>query len=135
MNGATVKVKRREREISQMEEALGYGMLNLGFHIEERAKANVPVRTGNLRRSIHTVAFANGHRIGSSEGELPAELGALRGIGVVVGTNTGYGLYVELGTVRMRARPYLTPAAQDGLANAIHLISEGAKARFPSVPS
>lgn len=133
---SNVKLVRRPREIEQMMEAFGYGMLNLGFHVEERAKSAVPVRTGNLRRSIHTLAFRDGKVIGASGVDLPDYASEMRGgIGVIVGTNTGYGIFVELGTYRMAARPYLTPAAVDGMTNARELIAAGAKARFPSVPS
>jgi HK97 gp10 family phage protein len=50
------------------------------------------VDTGNLRNSItHT-----------SDGKA-----------AYIGTNVEYGKYVELGTVKMAAQPYLRPAAAD----------------------
>lgn len=60
--------------------------------IEAGAKARVPVKTGTLRRSIHT----------EMSGPTTAR----------VGTSVFYGPYVEYGTVRMAPRPYLTPAAE-----------------------
>lgn len=134
MAGKTVTLKQRPRETQMMYEALAYGMANLGFHIEERAKAGVPVRTGNLRRSIHSVAFRDG-RVVSMSGNAPDYSGEMRGIGVIVGTNTNYGIFVELGTVRMAPRPFLSTAGQDGLLNAEALIAAGARARFPDGPS
>ncbi len=62
------------------------------LNIERDAKERAPVRTGTLRRSIHTVPT----------GELSAE----------VGPSVEYGTYVELGTRKMAARPYLIPAAE-----------------------
>jgi len=62
------------------------------FEVEAGAKAVVPVRTGLLRRSIHTVF----------------ELGGLRAL---VGPSVFYGVYVEFGTRHMAARPYMRPAA------------------------
>lgn len=61
--------------------------------IEARSKAIAPVDTGTLRRSIHSI-FENG---------------GLRGL---VGPSVDYGKYVEFGTRRMSARPYMRPAAE-----------------------
>jgi HK97 gp10 family phage protein len=63
------------------------------FDVEARAKQLSPVLTGMLRRSIHSV-FENG---------------GLKGI---CGPSVDYGKYVELGTRRMGARPYMRPAAE-----------------------
>ncbi len=60
--------------------------------IEARAKQVVPVDTGNLKNSIQT----------EMDGDLSAS----------VGTNVEYAPYVEYGTSRMAAKPYLTPAAE-----------------------
>lgn len=59
--------------------------------IEASGKGFAPVRTGNLRRSIHT-------EIG--DGGLSAE----------VGTDVEYSAYVEYGTSRMAPQPYMRPA-------------------------
>lgn len=59
--------------------------------IESGAKQNVPVDTGTLRRSI-TTQMAGG------------------GLTAIVAAGTDYGLFVERGTRRMPARPYLIPA-------------------------
>jgi HK97 gp10 family phage protein len=66
------------------------------YSIEADAKSKVAVDTGTLRRSIHTV-LSNGGLTGT------------------VGPSVRYGLYVELGTRRMGARPYLRPAAEVNL--------------------
>jgi len=60
--------------------------------VQARAQAVVPVRTGLLRRSIHSV-FENG---------------GLRGI---CGPSVSYAPYIEFGTRHMAARPYMRPAA------------------------
>jgi HK97 gp10 family phage protein len=62
------------------------------FEVQARAQAVVPVRTGTLRRSIHSVF----------------EHGGLRGI---CGPSVSYGIFVELGTRHQPARPYMRPAA------------------------
>lgn len=59
--------------------------------VKALAKQLVPVRTGYLRSSIY-----------AKISEWVAEIGA----------EATYGLFVELGTHRMRAQPYLYPAIQ-----------------------
>lgn len=61
------------------------------FDIEASAKTAAPVDTGNLRNSIGT-DISNG------------------GLTAVIGPGAAYGIYVELGTSRMAAQPFLGPA-------------------------
>ena len=61
--------------------------------IEEHAKAVVPVDTGNLKSRIST----------KQEGPVSASVGS-RGV--------DYGIHVEYGTYKMRAQPYMRPAAE-----------------------
>lgn len=72
----------------------------LGARVVELAKQIVPVRTGRLRDSI-TMKFN-----GKDE--------------VVIGSDVDYSVYVELGTSRMAAQPYLIPS----LFQAINELSE-----------
>lgn len=68
-------------------------MLKLGSAIETEAKHLCPVDTGRLRASIVTT-------------EVPDP----DGVTVTVGTDVEYAPYVEFGTSRMAAQPFLTPA-------------------------
>lgn len=61
--------------------------------IQARAQGIVPVDTGYLKSSISTSTEGNG---AYARGE--------------VGPTANYGAYVELGTSRMRAQPYMRPA-------------------------
>lgn len=73
------------------------------FDVEAKAKAKVPVRTGTLRRSIHSV-FQNG------------------GLTGLVGPSVLYGKFVEFGTRHSAARPFMRPAANQvlpGFASAV----------------
>ncbi len=127
-----------------MKAGLGYGLLNLGYFIQSRyqesflpsppsAPGGPPaVRTGNLRRSAYAVAAVDGRRIGDT-GNVAEDID-MPPTGVVVGTNTGYGLYVEVGTERMQARPALVPAAIEGQQQAARLIEAGAKAHYRARP-
>ena len=74
--------------------------------VEGDAKAIVPVDTGTLRRSIT-------HEASATEGK--------------VGTNVLYARYVEEGTRKMAARPYLKPALQKNMAAIIKEFAEVVK--------
>lgn len=81
--------------------ALENGLAQAAHLVEEEAKAMCPVRTGNLRSSIT-----------SSADGLHAE----------VGTDCPYAAFVEFGTYRSAAKPYLVPAmlaARDAVAAAV----------------
>ena len=70
--------------------AIARALERIGMQAEGYAKDMCPVDTGNLRNSItHT-----------SDNKF-----------AYIGTNVEYGKYVELGTRRMSAQPYLKPAA------------------------
>lgn len=64
----------------------------IGLVAERYAKAGCPVATGRLRNSITHVVDA---------GDKAA----------IIGTNVEYAVYVEKGTSKQKAQPYLTPAA------------------------
>lgn len=87
-------------------EQLGQGMIAIGMTAESNAKQEITkavydtpesksgyVRTGRLRNSIS-------YGVDTNE---PA---------VYIGTNVEYAPYVELGTSKMRARPFLKPAVE-----------------------
>lgn len=130
---ATVTIQRNEENIAKMKRALAYGMLNLGYYVETQAKTRCPYKTGNLRRSIHTVAFHEGATL-NEQGPVPDYGQDKQGTGVIVGTNAGYGIFVELGTFKMAARPFLTPSAQDALSQATELITDGAMQHWSNSP-
>lgn len=63
-------------------------------HAAESARALVPVRTGALRASIRAERTSTGHAVRAGGGAVD------------------YAAYVEFGTRRMAARPYLRPAVE-----------------------
>lgn len=85
------------------------GVIECGFAIEAQAKALTPVDTGRLRDSLNTA-------IGSNE--------------VVVGTNVAYAPYVEYGTSRMIAQPYLRPAVDLVAGRAVQIVQKAGKGEF-----
>jgi HK97 gp10 family phage protein len=76
-----------EKTEQKMKEAVG----EAGLNIQRNAKLVCPVDTGTMRNSI-MVDF--------------------QGLTATVHTYIPYAPYVEFGTFRMRAQPYLTPAAK-----------------------
>lgn len=77
----------------QIEQAL----IAIGLTAESYAKQDCPVDTGRLRNSIT-------HEVRERENA------------VYIGSNVEYAAFVELGTSRMKARPYLKPAATEHTA-------------------
>jgi len=75
-----------------MEEDINKAVERVALLIEGEAKKLCPVRTGRLRASIHTGKIEDGV--------------------YYVGTNVHYAPYVEFGTRKMTAKPYLRPAAK-----------------------
>lgn len=119
-----VKVESHiDETIDAMREAIDRALVSVGLELERNAKIEINKavydtpespsykRTGRLRASI-TFATATFH----SEPEGKAQAGDAKMLGkpdkntVFVGTNVEYAPYVEFGTTRMKARPYLKPA-------------------------
>lgn len=67
---------------------------SIGVFVEGEAINRAPTDTGNLRSSLN-------HRVNNSDKT------------VTIGTATEYAPYVEKGTSRQQAQPYLTPAVED----------------------
>ena len=128
----STRIVRHPAAIKAAREARAYGLLNFGFAVEGAWKRDAVVRGGHrsfntvltkagtprvggtFRRSIHTAAYLDGARIGGpvtdGNGEATPEYAAGTGMAVFVGSNSGYGAFVELGTDRMPARPAGVPA-------------------------
>lgn len=77
--------------VSQLESQVKASINQNAHEMEGQAKMLAPVDTGNLRRSIHTEL---------KDGGMIAE----------VGTNISYAPFVEFGTSRQSAQPYMNPA-------------------------
>ena len=77
---------------SEIRAAFARALERIGMQAEGYAKDLCPVDTGNLRNSI------------THDSD---------GTAAYIGTNVDYGKYVELGTRRQAAQPYLKPAGTD----------------------
>ena len=92
------KIKNLQKAMKEMpemiSEELGIAVRDLVLIVEAKAKELCPVDTGKLRASITPViqSWAKAY----------------------VGTNTHYAPYVEFGTKKSAAQPYLEPAFLEG---------------------
>jgi len=142
------KVKVYQQEMLRLRMSLAFGVHNWAMAVEADAKRDAPVRGGHrsrmttkrgkagqvliggtLRRSIHSVTYFQGRPIagGTDEnGNRAPNYEKAGDIVGVVGTNCTYGAYVELGTVKMPARPFITPAFDANARHITQLINAGA---------
>lgn len=93
----------------------------IAFAIEAEAKRGAPVDTGFLKSSIYTdtsrssgydaaVREAQGRLFGEEHREVFPPLPRPKRGEALVAVAAEYGIYLEFGTTRMAARPYLRPA-------------------------
>lgn len=92
--------------LEAIDQALAGAMDDIGAAMQGHAQQLCPVDTGRLRNSIT-------YRLGGGGYSFPgygAEVSAHEYV-VSVGSDVEYAAYVELGTSRTRAQPFLEPAA------------------------
>ena len=89
---ADVVIESNVNEVKEaLQEKIEAGLIAVGLTAEGNAKQLCPVDTGRLRNSITNQVLVDEKA-------------------VIIGTNVEYAPYVELGTSRMKAQPYLRPA-------------------------
>ena len=79
----------------------------VAFDVEADAKMLVPVDTGNLKNSIRMVIDSDG--LGATVDIEPGKTAPGR---TSTTTSAEYAPYVEFGTWKMGAQPFMTPAAE-----------------------
>lgn len=94
VSGVKETVARIKAMQDDIPKILATSVLSGAMLVNNSAKEVVPVRTGNLMRSIHP-ELTNSTRTF---------------VTVAVGTDVEYAPYVELGTSKQAARPYLRPS-------------------------
>jgi len=87
-----IKYNRLPQIAERLPEAVSAIVRKAAFDVEASAKAVVPVDTGKLKNSITS--------------EFPSQTKA------IVAPHTDYAAYVEYGTRKQRAKPYMRPAAE-----------------------
>lgn len=116
----SIKIEDHSDEfIEELRRRIPAALEECGLAAEGYAKRLCPVDTGLLRNSIthaldgESPAISdyvddNGEQRGQYNGTAPAESGKSRA--VYLGTNVEYAPYVELGTSRTGAQPFIKPA-------------------------
>ena len=99
-----VREDNSEYVLQALDRALAEALDDLGRRIQERAQELCPVDTGRLRNSITYTLGGGGYGFPG--------MGASAGRELSVGSDVEYAAYVELGTSRTRAQPFLRPAAE-----------------------
>lgn len=104
----------------------------IGLVVEGDAKMLCPVDTGRLKGSI-TVASGDGKRT-SPRGNGNISTDFIRApsdkFETFVGTPVEYGPYMEYGTIRTSAQPFLRPALDMARGRATAIVQVGAKREF-----
>lgn len=133
--GQSVRIVPNRAGLADFRRRLGRGTFAVVLDAETEAKRETPVHGGyrsfvpgeqpiggTLRRSVHSVAFVDGAMVGShaEDGKrpLPDEVGIPGRIVGYVGTNSGYGAFVDQGTSKMPAREFLDPGLEAAAARA-----------------
>lgn len=99
--------------IEAMHKAASQIVRKAALDVEAAAKQGAPVRTGFLRSSIYTVTHEeSSYGQGAGQGPLLPEIPkAEDDTTAYTAVGAEYGVYVELGTSKQAAQPYLVPAA------------------------
>lgn len=92
--GVSVKQDNTEQAVDGIKSGTDAALEEIGLLAENYAAKKCPVDTGNLRASIT-------HEVDTADNA------------VYIGTNVEYAPYVELGTSRQKAQPFLRPAASE----------------------
>jgi len=99
--------------------------------IRNSAQAKVPVDTGNLKKNIIVKRLPKGESSLTSEHIVTVRKGKLtakqKGSGL---KDAYYGQFVEFGTAKMPARPYLRPAFDQDKERAVEAIKSRIAARL-----
>jgi HK97 gp10 family phage protein len=119
-------VKKRAEELAKQ------SSFEIGLVVQGQAKLLAPVDSGRLRASIITVS-------GTGQRTAPTGKGAVSTDQIrkpddkfetFVGTSVEYAPYMEYGTVKTPAQPYLRPALDIAKGRALHVVQVGARKEF-----
>jgi len=126
------KLLRRLDRIEQMPRttAMNRALTAGAYVVETNAKLliNTGTKSGNayIRGGKTHVASAPGEAPATDTGMLVNSISTYSPLGamntVVVGATAEYAVYLEFGTSRMEARPFMRPALQDNLDNVVKAI-------------
>lgn len=111
---------------------IGKSVFEAGLIIEAQAVALAPVDTARLRGSISTQTKTQEHKnqnSGKAESEDFIDK-PTKDNTAYVGTNVEYGEYIEYGTIRSRAQPYMRPALDLAQGKVLTVFERNGKLEF-----
>jgi len=118
---------------AQMQRTLGKIVRKAAYDCQAAAQATVVVDTGFLKNSIYTIskgystyqsASGKAGRKNSDAEMLPEEPHPTSSTEASCAVGANYGVFVEFGTSRMSAQPYLTPAVAKVQPEFLHALSD-----------
>ena len=121
-NGEDVKFRGRSMT--------GKSTYEIGISVANQAKGLINNVTGRLSGSITTQSARGGTGVVAPATSADKITGPSGGLDTYVGTNVEYGPYVEFGTVRSNARPFLRPALDSIVGQAVSIVRKNAKTEF-----
>lgn len=119
-NGDEVK---RQAEILAQKSAF-----EIGLFVEGQAKLLAPVDTGRLRGSIQTVSGTGQRTKPKDSNDTIAQPSEVRE--TFVGTGVDYAPYMEYGTIKTSAQPFLRPALDIARGRTLTIVQVEAKKAF-----
>jgi HK97 gp10 family phage protein len=127
-------VDHSQEIINATDEAIYNALYIIGAKAADYAAGKAPVDTGLLKNSM-TFAMSGEEPIlkkyssddGKKEGEYSGAVPKDEMMAVYVGTNVEYAPYVEYGTVKQKAKPFLKPAIESHLDEYKHILEEELK--------
>lgn len=115
IRGIGAVVRNLEKAQKQIEDGVRKAAMRTAFEIEAEAVSRVPVDSGRLKGSISTQEVGDVIEVGS---------------GVKAGSEVEYAHFVEFGTSRQAAQPYLQPAVEIAKQKYPNMIIEDVKAEI-----
>ena len=99
--------------IDIFDHVLGQVVRKAAFDIQAESASRAPVDTGFLKNSIYVVTSkSSDYGSGGGTNLLPPVEAPLDDKTAYIAVGAKYGIYPEMGTVHMPARPYLGPAVE-----------------------
>jgi len=124
----TTNFKERELRLAGFN-TMGKSAFEIGLIVQSLAKPLVPVDTGRLRGSITTQARDHGTAMegGQSGDRIQSPTDPLE---VLVGTAVFYSPYIEYGTIRRGAQPFMRPALEQVRGKTQSILAKNSRAEF-----
>jgi HK97 gp10 family phage protein len=98
---------------TQFQTAISQVVRKSAFDIQAAAQSLAPVDTGNMKSSIYTKTIdGDQYPGGGSTSLVDNQVPGVDETTAYVAVGASYGIYVEMGTTRMPAHPYLAPAVE-----------------------